>query len=396
MTKKVRLIHNGYLSARNGANTVMRSLLDSKEEFAKFGIEITSLTPDTLRARSFEPNSADARTNARRAKAKKILKSMAQYSRIAADIMIYLSELRPSKAIVSRYISSDPDSEEIVFFHSLIPCYYYLKQRKTFQKTILVCHTNGDNFKMDRTYYRALEKSFIYKKMLMMERYVIQHVDRISFVAELAKKHFLELHPEAEELKVSFVYNGIPDKISCVKTERETDAIEMCCVASVSLRKGQHFIIEALKSIPIGEIPNIHFTFIGDGPERERLQKDVQEADLTRYATFVGVSYDVDSFLYNSDAYILPSIDEGLPMAIIEAMRASLPIISTPVGGIPEMINHGVNGLLIEPSKEAVRDFIMHLDDYNWKEMGVNARKTFIEKFSIKQMVEGYAKLMSL
>lgn len=395
MIRKVKLIHNGYLSARNGANTVMRSLLESKEEFAQFGIDISSLTPDSFKSRSFEPGSDDAGLNARRARVKKCLKSLAQYSRIAADIIIYLSEIRPSKAIVLQYINSNPDRDEMVFFHSLIPCYYYLKLRKTFQKTVLVCHTNGDNFKMDRTYYPALEKSIMYKKMLMMERYVIQHVDRINFVAELAKNHFLELHPEANQCKVSFVYNGIPDKVPSGKTEREADIIEMCCVASVSFRKGQHFIIEALKSIPVDQLPKTHITFVGDGPERKRLQEDVLEAGLSGYVTFVGVSYDVDSYLYNSDVYILPSIDEGLPMAIIEAMRASLPIISTPVGGIPEMINHGVNGLLIQPTKEAVRDLLMHLHDFEWKEMGANARKTFITKFSIKQMVEGYAKLMS-
>ncbi len=393
--KKVKLIHNGYLSARNGANTVMRSLLECKDAFAKYNLEISSLTPDSFVPRSFEPNSTDSALNNRRAKIKKWLKGIAQYSRLAADLMMYLSDLRSGKKIALTYINSNPNKEEVVFFHSLIPCYYYLKHRKVTQKTVVVCHTNGDNFKMDRMYYRALEKSMVYKKMLKMEQYVIEHADRINFVAEMAMNNFLMLHPEADKNKVSYIYNGISDTIETFSGRKENDVMEICCVASISNRKGQHYIIDALKGMSGNELPRVHVTFIGDGPDREKLEKEVQESGLSNYATFVGISYKVDEYLVNSDAYILPSEDEGLPMAIIEAMRASLPVISTPVGGIPEMINHGYNGLLINPCVDDVKNLFMHLNDYDWKLMSKHARKTFEEKFSINKMVEGYAKLLN-
>lgn len=395
MKTKVILIHNSYLSARNGANTVMRSLLESSNQFAKYDIELRSLSPDSSRPRSFEPNSTDAAMNLRRAKIKKWLKSLAQKSCLAADLMMYLSEFRPSRIITLKYISSKPDKDEIVFFHSLIPCYYYLKHRKFYQKTIVVCHTNGDNFKMDRMYYSALEKSYAYKKMLKMEKFVIEHADRINFVAELAKNNFLKLHPEADANKVSFIYNGIPDRVFGTRNMFKRPFMEFCCVASISLRKGQHFIIDALKQL-YGQIPNVHFTFVGDGPDRERLQKEVEDFNLTKYVTFAGISYDVDKFLETSDAYILPSVDEGLPMAIIEAMRASLPIVSTPVGGIPEMIEDRVNGLIIEPNDRSIKELLLHLEEYNWESMGVKSRETFENKFSITEMVNGYARLLTL
>ena len=392
--KKVVLIHNNYLSARNGANTVMRSLLDSKSLFANYGIEIGSLTPDSFVPRSFEPNSSDAVMNSRRAKAKKWLKTFAQHSRLAADMMMYLSEFRSAQRIASFYVNSDPSKDEIVFFHSLVPCYYYLKLRKQYQKTILVCHTNGDNFKMDRMYYRALEKSCAYKKMLKMEQFVIDHVDRINFVAEMARENFLTLHPEIDNKKVSFIYNGVPDNPDLRHIKKEKDLIEICCVASISNRKGQHYIIEALKSLPKKDMPKVHFTFVGDGPDRDNLENVVKNSDLMDYVSFVGISYDVDKYLEVSDAYILPSEDEGLPMAIIEAMRSSLPIISTRVGGIPEMIDHERNGLLIDPAVEDIRELLLHINEYDWCEMGKNARLTFEKKFSVFKMVEKYANLL--
>ena len=153
---KVKLIHNTYISARNGANTVIRSLLDSKAQFEENRIQISSLSPDTLHERSFEPNSKDAMKNLRRKKIKMWMKKLAQCFSPAAIFIVYLSDIRPAKKIVNYYIASNPD-DDVVFFHSLITCYYYLKLRRKQQKTVVVCHTNGDNFKMSRTYYPTLK-----------------------------------------------------------------------------------------------------------------------------------------------------------------------------------------------------------------------------------------------
>ena len=74
-------------------------------------------------------------------------------------------------------------------------------------------------------------------------------------------------------------------------------------------------------------------------------------------------------------------------------MRQGLPIISTRVGGIPEMIIEGETGFLIEPSKEGVKDFLMNLDKYDWKKMGDNSKRLFDEWFSLHSMVNGYSEV---
>ncbi len=391
---KVRLIHPMYLSAPNGANTVMNSLLASKEQFALIGIEMFSLSPDTFAPRVFSPESQAQLKYSWRSKAKRILKNATRYSALAADLMIFLTEIRPAKKIIKAYINSNPATEEVAFFHTLVPCYFFLKKNKKNQKVVVVCHTNGDNFKMYRIYFPALERSMAYKWMLKMEQYVIQHADNINFVAELAAKNFLALHPEAAPNKVSYIYNGVPDVIKSSRTRPKSDVMEFCCVASISIRKGQHYIIDALKRFPKDNIPKVHFTFVGDGADRHVLSDEVVRYGLSNFITFAGISHNVDEYLLNSDAYILPSEDEGLPMAIIEAMRASLPIVSTNVGGIPEMIEHGKNGLLISPSADDVYKILLHLHDYDWEKMGKQARLTFEHKFTVEKMVDGYSKLL--
>lgn len=94
-----------------------------------------------------------------------------------------------------------------------------------------------------------------------------------------------------------------------------------------------------------------------------------------------------------NNIFILPSVDEGLPISIIEAMRQSLPIVSTKVGGIPEMIEEKVTGIFIDPSTEGVKSFFINMDKYDWREMGENSRRLYENKFSIESMIDTYSNI---
>lgn len=393
--RSVKLIYPGWLTAPNGANTVMNSLLESKEQFSKVGFSLSSLSFDTYNPRSFSNDDMATPQSQWRARLKRWLKAASRYSRLAAFLVMYITEFKPGKKFALDYINSNPDKDEIVFFHSLIPCYYYLRYRKYYQHTLAVFHTNGESFKMERIYYPALEKSFTLKRMKRMEDFVIKNADRINFVAEYSMNNFLRLHPEININKVSFVHNGIAEQFECRESGGHRDCLEICCVASISKRKGQHYIIEALQRFKHEEMPKVHFTFVGEGSDRISLENEVFKNNLCDYVKFAGVTNNVDSFLNDSDIYILPSEDEGLPMAIIEAMRASLPIISTRVGGIPEMIEDGINGVFIEPNADSIYDLLMSITSYNWEDMGKRSYETFCEKFVLTKMVDGYIKLLT-
>lgn len=392
--QKVTLIHSVYLSHRNGANTVIRLLLGNKNRFANNGIEINGIAPDEI-SFSAEKGGIYAKIRKRISTfTKDLLIQLAQRHEWAVKKALYLRELRAGEMMAKRYIKTNPLENEVAFIHTLFTCYYYLKYRNNKQHVVLVQHTNGEPFKMQRIYYSKLEKSSYYQELLQMERYVLENVDRIVFVAKKPTEVFLATHPYVEPSKVFYVYNAV-DNTEPLKRAAKTseEKIEICCVASITPRKGQHYIIEALERIE--NKPNVHFTFIGEGSDRAVLEERIKNNGLKDYVRFVGVSNDVESYLRNSDAYILPSEDEGLPMAILEAMRASLPIISTPVGGIPEMLEDGYNGVIVQPSVESVRNFIENINTYDWNTMGCNSRKVFEEKFTVGKMVDEYSKILT-
>ena len=389
---KATLIHSVYLSHKNGLNTVLGLLLRNKQLFANHGIVLTSITPDDNGVRDF--------VNAQKSY-KQILKDAitgtltkcAQYFGWAARLIMYIREERYSKKMVLKYLASNPSKDDVVFIHSFFVCYFYLKLRTIKQKTVLVLHNNGDTFKMYRTYYKALEKSKYYQTILEYERFVLPQVDKINFVSKSSRINFLTLHHFVPSDKVSYIYNGVDD-MPYKRHEMLHTPIEICCVASITERKGQRFIIDALSHFNRNNIPNVHFTFIGDGDIRKDLEDLVTQKSLGSYISFVGMSNEVPAYLKKSDIFILPSEDEGLPMSILEAMREGLPIVSTPVGGIPEMIEDGVQGILIDPSTTGVFEFLNHINDFDWLTMGHNSRITFDNKFASKTMVLNYINLL--
>ena len=391
---KVKLIHHTWITATNGANTVIRSLLDNKDLFANNGIELSSCTLETITNDVYKAPSVSVKSRVR-ATMKRCLTNLAKYSALASKSVVTASHLLPAQRIISYYNTHCKDNDDILFFHSVFSCYEYLKTNPNRKKIVLVIHSNGDTYGSLRIYYKSLGKSKFYKTLEEMETFVIHNVDRICFVAESAREYFLSLHPDVDPNIVKTIYNGV-NNLKALKKDSLHQPLEICCVASVTDRKGQKYILEALEMFTEKNIPNVHFTIIGDGEKRAVLEQKVKSNRLlSNRITFVGISHDVDAYLKDSDIFILPSEDEGLPMAIIEAMRSSLPIISTPVGGIPEMVIPEYNGLLIQPNAKELFELLKNIQKYEWLTMGLNSRKLFEDKFSVDNMIDKYAEIMN-
>ena len=114
--------------------------------------------------------------------------------------------------------------------------------------------------------------------------------------------------------------------------------------------KGVEHLIAAFSPISRAA-PNARLLLVGDGPERQKLQQQANDLDLSRYVTFVGaVSRDyIPVYLLSSDIFVLPSLSEGLPNVLLEAMAAALPVVATNVGGNSFLVEEGVNGFLVRP-----------------------------------------------
>lgn len=144
------------------------------------------------------------------------------------------------------------------------------------------------------------------------------------------------------------------------------------------------------KHIADEKMPNL--TIVGDGPQREHLEQFCIDNELNT-VEFLGARDDIEDILSNTDVFVLSSIAEGIPMTILEAMSASTPIVSTAVGGIPEVVDSGHEGYLIEnQNAEALAQALMKYIEKPEliAKHGKNARAKVLNKFNEKHMVQAY------
>ena len=116
----------------------------------------------------------------------------------------------------------------------------------------------------------------------------------------------------------------------------------------LSVEKGVAYLLEAA-GILKGRGERFKLLILGDGPERGVLEEMTRMKGIADMVIFVGFQADVEKWLAGTDIFVLPSLTEGTPMALLEAMSLGLPVLATAVGGVPVMVRHGANGLLAAP-----------------------------------------------
>ncbi|MBI2057502.1 MAG: glycosyltransferase family 4 protein [Candidatus Yanofskybacteria bacterium] len=159
-------------------------------------------------------------------------------------------------------------------------------------------------------------------------------------------------------------------------------------VANFYKPKGLEYLIEAIKFL--SEETSAILIIVGDGREREYLESLIVKNDLRSKIFMIGALNDASQYLKAFDVFVLPSVKEGFPWSLLEAMAAKLPIVATSVGAVPEIIESGKNGLLIAPKNpKAIADSITTIlsNDKLRQELGIQAHQTVLFKFSLEKMV---------
>ena len=119
-------------------------------------------------------------------------------------------------------------------------------------------------------------------------------------------------------------------------------------VAVLRPAKGIQFMLEAMPAI-LQRVPDARYVVVGDGEHGKALHAIVAEKGLQEQVIFTGVRSDVPDLLAASDLFVLPTLEDALPTVLAEAMASRVPIVASRVGGIPEMVTDGYNGLLVSP-----------------------------------------------
>ena len=128
---------------------------------------------------------------------------------------------------------------------------------------------------------------------------------------------------------------------------KETDRV-MIVVGTLKEQKGHRYLVQAAAPL-IAQKDNLHILFAGDGPLRDSLQQQVQQLGLENNIHFLGNRKDIPDLLAASDYFVLPSLWEGLPMALIEAMASGIPVLATCVSGSQQVVASGETGVLVPP-----------------------------------------------
>lgn len=157
--------------------------------------------------------------------------------------------------------------------------------------------------------------------------------------------------------RVKVLYNGVDRLPHCDRTEvakcrRELGLPEnhqiVGVVGNLYPVKGHQYLIEGIPSV-LAKCPNTSFVFAGRGQLENELKAQVHRLGVEERVFFLGLRQDIPRILAMLDVFVLPSLSEGLSMAILEAMIAGKPVVATQVGGNPELVLHGETGFLVPP-----------------------------------------------
>ena len=221
--------------------------------------------------------------------------------------------------------------------------------------------------------------------------------DKVIAVAEEIKKFTLFSFPFINEKKFEVIYNGVDEQKFMHLSEPLTirselnippDAPIIGFIGRLTEQKGVRYLLEAAALLKI-TCPGIYMVIVGDGVLSEDLQRLSKSLDLSN-VIFAGFQRDVKKYLCMLDVLVLPSLFEGLPVTLLEAMAAGVPSIASRVGGVPEVLEDGVTGFLVEPKQvNLLAQTIERLvkSPERWA-MRSAAKELFKKKFSASTMIK--------
>ena len=210
---------------------------------------------------------------------------------------------------------------------------------------VVMAHVHGLN--RSRNFRRKLVNFLLFRK-----------VNRIIAVANSVKKDVLKSNWFLSAKKLSVLENSIDYKRFADVTVSKKDAKQMLGVPAnafvfgttgrLAPTKGLSYLIEAFAKLK-AQMPSAHLVLIGDGWLKPELEKEGGRMQCKDSIHFLGYRINIEALVKGIDVFVLSSIAEGMPRAILEAMAAGVPCVATKVGGIPEIINDENTGLLVPP-----------------------------------------------
>ncbi len=231
---------------------------------------------------------------------------------------------------------------------------------------------------------------FAYKRNpKSLKNFLIRLIERFAYL--FSDGIIVSSRNDLEYLRKNYKLKGIEavipnyidtDVFKPLNVQKKKNSI--CFVGRLTEQKNLFSLLEALTGLPYT------LTIIGSGDQKESLEKYAKDKGIK--VEFLGniPNYELPKVLNQHEIFILPSLYEGMPKALLEAMACGLAVIGTNVEGIKEIIEHEVNGILCETEPKFIREAISRLmsDDMVKRNLGKNARKMIVQKFSLDMLIK--------
>lgn len=224
------------------------------------------------------------------------------------------------------------------------------------------------------------------------ERISARFADRIIANSRAARNVLIERERIPAE-KIGVIYNGIRFDGTSVPRERVPGPFRISCIMRLHREKGVNLVPDI--ALAARRRTAVRFSVIGDGPLRRELSGRISEGDLRDEVILEGWRDDLDQVYRRTDVLLLPSEEESFPQVALDALSYGIPVVATRVGGVPELVEHGSEGLLIETrTPSAYADAIVKLaeDRDLYTTISAKARKK-AALFTMERMIAEYETL---
>lgn len=311
--------------------------------------------------------------------------------------------LKDIKTLIKLAIFLKKEKFDIVHCHTSKGGFIGRLAAKLAGAKIIIYSPHGDIFE---GYFCKLATDFF----ILLEKFAARFTDKIINLTKIEIERFLE-HGIGTRHQLKQIYNGINIKYyeramtSNLKKRDEfglgKDDFVCATVGRLVPVKGHTYLIKAIQKV-VKVIPEAKFLFVGDGELKPKLSEEIKSYDLQRNVFLLGARSDIATILSCINVFLLPSLNEGFGMVLIEAMAARKPVIATNVGGVPEVIINGTTGILVPPEDpEAFSSAIIKL--YNNPEMSLEmglagykrAKKLFNIETTVHELEELYEALIA-
>jgi glycosyltransferase involved in cell wall biosynthesis len=231
-----------------------------------------------------------------------------------------------------------------------------------------------------------------------LDKKTLARFDKIIAVSKVIQKELLRHGIPSH--KIALISNGISlnrfQKNTCVSELRKEFGINEDCkvigtVGRLTEEKGLTYLIDAVKRI-VSSCPNTVVLIVGDGPLRQHLEAQASQLPVV----FTGVRKDLPALYSLMDIFVLPSLNEGLPMVLLEAMASRKPIVATSVGEIPRVLQDEKSGIVIPPGKsDLLADALLSLlSNEDWaQQLAEQGYRDVQQHYSSETMAGNYLEI---